>query len=62
MAVRKLRIITRRKLKGTYSQWGVIYMHAGVEYVRNMVKTGVNSLKTASLAVTSEGLFSKSCK
>ncbi|XP_062107072.1 uncharacterized protein LOC133818305 isoform X3 [Humulus lupulus] len=52
--VKKIRVITRRKLKMTYSQWGAIYMHAGVEYVQNVVKTGVNSLKKASLSVTSQ--------
>lgn len=64
MAVRKLRIIPRRKLKSTYSQRSAIYMQVGKEYVRHvssLVKTGMTSLKLASFPVTSEGLFSSSC-
>ncbi|KAF4360031.1 uncharacterized protein LOC115699041 isoform X1 [Cannabis sativa] len=52
--VKKIRVITRRKLKMTYSQWGAISMHAGMEYVQNVVKTGVSSLKKASLSVSSQ--------
>ncbi|KAI4308594.1 hypothetical protein L6164_031650 [Bauhinia variegata] len=55
--VRKLRIIPRRKLLSTLSQRGAIYMQAGVDYVRHvssMVKSSINSLKLASLPVTTE--------
>ena len=58
MTVKKIRVITRRKLKMTYSQWATIYMHAGMGYVQNVVKTGMNSLRKASLSVTSQGSFS----
>ncbi|KAI5339991.1 hypothetical protein L3X38_019265 [Prunus dulcis] len=55
--VRKLRVIPRRKLKSTYSQRGAMYIQAGAEYVRHvssLVKTGISSLKSASLSVTTE--------
>ncbi|KAL5581652.1 hypothetical protein UlMin_014094 [Ulmus minor] len=52
--VKRLRIIPRRKLKSTYSQWGAIYMHVGAEYVKNVVKTGMNNLKIATSSVTTE--------
>ncbi|XP_024928474.2 uncharacterized protein LOC107416811 [Ziziphus jujuba] len=52
--VKKLRIIPRRKLKSTYSQLSAIYMQVGAEYLRHVVKTGLNSLKGASISVTSE--------
>ncbi|CAL5406118.1 unnamed protein product [Camellia sinensis] len=55
--VRKLRIIPRRKLKSTYSLRSAMYMQVGAEYVRHvssLVKTSINSLKIASLSVTSE--------
>ncbi|RDX71907.1 hypothetical protein CR513_48678, partial [Mucuna pruriens] len=55
--VRKLRIIPRRKLKITKSQRGSIYMQAGVEYVRHvssLVKSGINSMKSASFSLASE--------
>lgn len=61
MAVRKLRVIPRRKLKSTYSQRGAMYIQAGAEYVRHvssLVKTGISSLKSSSLSVTTEGLCS----
>ncbi|XP_025667604.1 uncharacterized protein [Arachis hypogaea] len=49
--VRKLRIIPRRKLQITSSQRGSIYVQAGMEYVRHVssfVKSGINSMKSAS--------------
>ncbi|KAL5865487.1 hypothetical protein ACOSQ3_003001 [Xanthoceras sorbifolium] len=55
--VRKLRIISRRKLKSTYSLRSAMYMQAGAQYVRHvssLVKTGINSLKLASFPVQSE--------
>ncbi|XP_059661311.1 uncharacterized protein LOC132307532 [Cornus florida] len=55
--VKKLRIIPRRKLKSTFSQRGAIYIQVGAEYVRHvssLVKSGINSLKVASFAMTSE--------
>ena len=63
MAVRKLRIIPRRKLKSTYSQRGAFYVQAGAEYVRHvssLMKTGINSLLLTSSSVTSEGSGSSS--
>ncbi|KAG2719653.1 hypothetical protein I3843_03G262600 [Carya illinoinensis] len=59
--VKKLRVIPRRKLKSTYSQRGAIYMQAGAEYVRHvssLLKTGINSIKTASFSGTTEESFS----
>ena len=61
MAVRKLRMIPRRKLKSTYSLRSAMYMQAGAQYVRHvstLVKTGINSLKIASFPVQPEGLES----
>lgn len=58
MAVKKLRLIPKRKLKNTYSQRGSFYMQAGAEYIRNIstfVKNGINSLKETSFTNTSEG-------
>ncbi|KAJ4847075.1 hypothetical protein Tsubulata_040364 [Turnera subulata] len=55
--VRKLRIIPRRKLRSTYSQRSAMYMQMGKEYakhVSSLVRTGINSLKLASVPVTSE--------
>ncbi|KAK7371807.1 hypothetical protein VNO80_05172 [Phaseolus coccineus] len=55
--VRKLRIIPRQKLKITKSQRGSQYMQAGVEYVRHvssLVKTGINSMKSATFSLASE--------
>ncbi|XP_027940436.1 uncharacterized protein LOC114194437 isoform X1 [Vigna unguiculata] len=55
--VRKLRIIPRQKLKITKSQRGSHYMQAGVEYVRHvssLVKTGINSMKSATFSLASE--------
>ncbi|GMI69179.1 RESPONSIVENESS TO ABA SALT AND DROUGHT 1 [Hibiscus trionum] len=55
--VKKLRIIPRRKLRSMYSQRSAMYMQVGAEYVRHvssLVKTGMNSLKTASFSVASE--------
>ncbi|CAL5364078.1 unnamed protein product [Camellia sinensis] len=57
LQVRKLRVIPTRKLKSTYSLRSAMYMQVGVEYVRHvssLVKTSINSLKIASLSVTSE--------
>lgn len=57
-AVKKLRIIPRQKLKITKSQRGSHYMQAGVEYVRHvssLVKTGINSMKSATFSLASEG-------
>ncbi|PRQ52410.1 hypothetical protein RchiOBHm_Chr2g0155201 [Rosa chinensis] len=54
---KKLRVIPRRKLKSTFSQRGSMYIHAGAEYVRHvssLVKTSISSLKSSSLAVTTE--------
>lgn len=56
MAVKKLRVISRRKLKSTYSQRGAIYMQVGAEYVKHVVKTSMHSLKAGSLAIPVEGL------
>lgn len=59
MAVRKLRVIPRRKLKSTYSQRGAMYIQAGAEYVRHvssLVKTSINSLKLSSFSITPEGV------
>lgn len=58
LAVKKLRIIQRRKLKGTFSNRGSMYKQAGMEYVRHVssiVKSGINSIKSASFSVTEEG-------
>jgi len=58
IAVKKLRIIPRQKVKITKSQRGSHYMKAGVEYVRHvssLVKTGINSMKSATLSLASEG-------
>lgn len=58
MAVKKLRIIPRQKLKSTNSLRGMVYMQAGAEYVRqvsSLVKSGITSLKLASFSLTSEG-------
>ncbi|KAG2390645.1 hypothetical protein LR48_Vigan07g007500 [Vigna angularis] len=55
--VKKLRIIPRQKLKITKSQRGSHYMQAGVEYVRHvssLVKTGINSMKSATFSLASE--------
>ncbi|RHN58182.1 hypothetical protein MtrunA17_Chr5g0448351 [Medicago truncatula] len=55
--VKKLRIIQRRKLKGTFSNRGSMYKQAGMEYVRHVssiVKSGINSIKSASFSVTEE--------
>ncbi|XP_004305865.1 PREDICTED: uncharacterized protein LOC101301517 [Fragaria vesca subsp. vesca] len=55
--VKKLRVIPRRKLKSTFSQRGSMYIQAGAEYVRHvssLVKTSISSLKSSSLAVTTE--------
>lgn len=60
MAVMKLRIIPRRKLRSTYSLRSAMYAQAGAEYVRHvstLVKAGINTLKLASFSVQSEGLF-----
>lgn len=61
MAVKKLRIIPRRKLKSTNSLRGAMYMQVGADYVRHvssLVKSGINSLKLASFSLTPEGLYS----
>jgi hypothetical protein len=58
LAVKKLRIIQRRKLKGTFSNRGSMYKQVGMEYVRHvssLVKSGIQSMKAASLSVTEEG-------
>ncbi|XP_058114690.1 uncharacterized protein LOC131257803 [Magnolia sinica] len=63
--VKKVRIIPRRKLQSTYSQRSAAYMQVGVEYVRHvstLLKTGINSLKISSLAVTSEEALSCLCQ
>ncbi|KAK4398224.1 hypothetical protein Sango_1297900 [Sesamum angolense] len=57
MAVKKLRIIPRRKLKNTNSMRGAIYLQAGAEYVRHVssiVKHRINSLKLSSLSFPCE--------
>ncbi|KAK4342191.1 hypothetical protein RND71_038007 [Anisodus tanguticus] len=57
IAVRKLRIIPKRKFKSTDSMRGAINMQAGAEYVRHvssLVKHGINSLKIHSHLLTSE--------
>ncbi|KAJ7964639.1 Pesticidal crystal cry8Ba protein [Quillaja saponaria] len=59
--VRKVRVIPKQKLKSTYSLRGAYYMQAGADYARHissLVKSGINSLKLASLSVTSEEPFS----
>lgn len=58
LAVKKLRIIQRRKLKGTFSNRGSMYKEAGMEYVRqvsSLVKSGINSMKSSSFSATTEG-------
>lgn len=60
IAVRKLRIVPKRKLKSTNSMRGAISMHAGADYVRHvssLVKNGINSLKIHSSLLTCEGLY-----
>ncbi|XP_050903449.1 uncharacterized protein LOC127117468 isoform X1 [Lathyrus oleraceus] len=55
--VKKLRIIQRRKLKGTFSNRGSMYKQAGMDYVRqvsSLVKSGINSMKSSSFSVTTE--------
>lgn len=55
--VKKLRIIQRRKLKSTFSNRGSMYKQAGMEYVRHvssLVKSGINSMKSASFSATAE--------
>ncbi|PSS16057.1 Epidermin biosynthesis protein like [Actinidia chinensis var. chinensis] len=55
--VKKLRLIPRQKLRSTYSQRSALYMQVGAEYVRHvssLVKTGINSLRIASISVASE--------
>ncbi|GAU17627.1 hypothetical protein TSUD_255020 [Trifolium subterraneum] len=55
--VKKLRIIQRRKLKSSFSNRGSMYKQAGMEYVRHvssLVKSGINSMKSASFSATTE--------
>ncbi|MQL78322.1 hypothetical protein Taro_010762, partial [Colocasia esculenta] len=55
--VRKIRIITQRKLRSTFSQ-RTLYMKAGAEYARQvsaLLKTSINSLKVPSYPVAPEG-------
>lgn len=59
MAVRKLRVLPRRKLKSANSLRGAIYMQVGADYVRHVssvVKNRISSLKLHSLVLASEGL------
>ncbi|KAK2378330.1 pesticidal crystal cry8Ba protein [Trifolium repens] len=55
--VKKLRIIQRRKLRSSFSNRGSMYKQAGMEYVRHvssLVKSGINSMKSASFSAAAE--------